>query len=459
MGPDPRLVGQGKTVSAVNRNPPDNKRLLCAGMLMLALFSAPTFGEALPGTRSPAYDMPVSIARNGIPASLSYLMRQGFTSTNAYYTGDPNLYYFLHWEEFVPHNLIRRAGPLKTLDASPDDAIGAVRAESSLGTMSLDQLIADPRSRIQGFVVVHKGEILYERYPGMRDDDHHLWFSMSKTVAGLLVGLLENEGKIDVQNPVEYYLPELASTHWEGVRIIDILDMASGLDVEENEESRTNPSSTVNHFFRIELGDTSGLGQLTSDQILFSAGDKRPPGEAFEYSSLNTKMLGLVVERVTGQRLADVFSDRVWSKIGAEGDAQLGVNLEGGAAVYGMISSRLRDLARYGMIYTPGWKAVSGERVVPQSLMEKIQNGCRPEIYRQGAMARGKYDPDGDIRCNSRQWDAIFVDGDMYKGGARGQGIYVSPQRELVVVWFSTTSESGWMNYARTIAKTLVANP
>jgi CubicO group peptidase (beta-lactamase class C family) len=428
-------------------------------MLGLSNVSTPAFGEALPPAKSPAYDLPVSVARDGIPANLAYLMRQGFTSTNAYYTGDQNLYYFLHWEEFVPHNLIRRAGPLQPLEPSPDDAIGEVQAESSLGEMSLDDLIADPRARIQGFVVVHGGRILYERYPGMREDDHHLWFSTSKTVAGLLIGLLESEGRIDVLNPVEYYLPELASTHWAGIPIIDILDMASGLDLEENEESRTNPSSTVNHFFRIELGDTSGLGQRTSDQILFSAGDKRPSGEAFEYSSLNTKMLGLIVERVTGQRLADFFSERVWSKIGAEGDAQVGVNLEGGAAVYGMISSRLRDMARYGMIYTPRWKDASGERVVPQSLMDRIRNGCRPEIYRQGAMTRGRYDPDGGIRCNSRQWDAIFVDGDMYKGGARGQGLYVSPDRDLVVVWFSTTSEDGWMNYARAIATSLVPNP
>jgi hypothetical protein len=116
-------------------------------------------------------------------------------------------------------------------------------------------------------------------------------------------------------------------------------------------------------------------------------------------------------------------------------------------------------MARYGMIYTPRWKDASGERVVPQSLMDRIRNGCRPEIYRQGVMARGRYDPDGGIRCNSRQWDAIFVDGDMYKGGARGQGLYVSPDRDLVVVWFSTTSENGWMNYARAIATSLVPNP
>lgn len=70
------------------------------------------------------------------------------------------------------------------------------------------------------------------------------------------MGLLEADGLIDVGNPIDYYLPELSATHWRGIRIIDILDMATGLDLAENEQSRTNPMSTVGVFFRIELGDT-----------------------------------------------------------------------------------------------------------------------------------------------------------------------------------------------------------
>ena len=291
-------------------------------------------------TGAGTFGLPVTTAREGIPAGLGYVLRQGFTATNAYYTGDPNLYYFLHWEEFVPHNLVRRAGPVSLLESAPDRRVGSVEAETSLGTMPLDRLIADPRSRVQAFIVVRAGEILYEQYPGMLEDDHHLWFSVSKTLAGLLVGLLEAEGKIDVERSIDAYLPEVSATHWSGVRIIDILDMASGLDLAEHEESRTDRSSSVGRFFRIELGDTSDLGQLTSDQILFSVRPKRAAGEVFEYSSLNSKMLGLLAERVSGKRAADLLSERVWGLMGAEGDGQVGVNLEGGAAIYTKARSR-----------------------------------------------------------------------------------------------------------------------
>lgn len=411
----------------------------------------------MPATALPAPALiPVSAAKNGISAELSYRLRQGFTSTSAYDTADANLYYFLHWEEFIPHHLIRRAGPVRELRSAINPGLGKVRAPTSLGNLTLDEMMSDPRSRTQGFVVIHRGTIVYEKYPGMREDDHHLWFSSSKTVAGLLVGLLEAEGKIDVGKPIDAYLPQLASTNWHGIRIIDILDMASGLDVLENEQARTDPATSVNHFFRIELGDTSGLGALTSDQILFGVKRKSEPGKLFEYSSMNTKILGLLVERVSGQRLADFFSERVWSKLGAEGDAQVGLNLQGGASIAGMISSRLRDKARYAMLFTPSWNRVSDQRIVPQSLIDRIQQGCRPALLQAADTGRPANPQVEKPRCNSRQWDAVFADGDMYKGGARGQGIYVSPGRDYVVAWFSTTPETGWMQYARAVGNALV---
>ncbi|MDY6946878.1 MAG: serine hydrolase [Pseudomonadota bacterium] len=403
--------------------------------------------------------MPVSQARDGFTAEQSYRLRQGFSSATAYNTVDQNLYYFLHWEEFLPHHIIRRGGPVRELPSSPDAQLGQVKARTSLGELTLDQLLDDPRSRVQGFIVLHKGRIVYEKYPGMRADDHHLWFSSSKSVAGLLVGLLEAEGKIDVQRPIDAYMPELASTHWRGIRVIDILDMASGLEVAETEESRTDPRSLVNHFFRVELSDTSNVGGQTSDQILSSVGRKSEPGKRFEYSSLNTKMLGNLIERVSGRRLADFLSDRVWSKIGAEHDAMIGLNPWGGASIPGMISSTLRDKARYGLIYTPSWPAVSSERIVPQALIDRTRRECRPELLANASSARASTTAQKDRpRCNSRQWDAIYADGDMYKGGARGQGIYVSPDADYVVAWFSTTQESGWVAYARAMRDVLQAS-
>jgi len=428
---------------------------LLAGLLVLAFFPCPGRCQSDSTGLTETALIPVSQARNGFSVDESNRLRQGFMWQTAYYTVDENLYYFLHWEEFVRHNLIRRGGPVRTLTSAPDRQPGLIEAQSSLGEMTLNELLADARSRIQGFIVVHRGKIVYEQYPGMREDDHHIWNSISKTIAGLLVGLLEAEGKIDVNEAIDTYLPELAGTHWQGIRVIDILDMATGLDLVESEAARNDVTTDFNKFWRIELGDRSGLDTASAEQILFGVKRKGDPGKVFEYSSMNTKMLGTLVERVSGQRLAEFFSQRVWSRMGAEGDAMVGVNLQGSANIYGMVSSRLRDLARYGMLYSPSWNIVAEEHVVPPSLIDAIRNGCRPELLARSGRPASPGEPEDQPRCNSRQWDRVYPDGDIYKGGARGQGLYVSPGRDVVVGWFSTTMESGWVNYARAIAKAL----
>jgi CubicO group peptidase (beta-lactamase class C family) len=425
------------------------------GLMFLAALPSMALGQTDNDNALESDLIPVSVASNGFTAEMTRQLRQGFMWQTAYHTVDENLYYFLHWEEFVKHHFFRRSGAVSNLESVHGRQLGLVSANSSLGDMTLTELLADSRSRVQGFIVVHRGKIVYEQYPGMREDDHHIWNSISKTIAGLSVGLLEAEGKINVNDGIETYLPELSGTYWEGMRIIDILDMSTGLDLVENEVARNDVKSTFNKFWRIELGDRSGLGDLSSDEILFGVDKIGEAGKVFEYSSMNTKMLGILVERVANQRLAEFFSDRVWSKIGAEGDAMVGVNLEGGAAIYGMVSSRLRDLARYGMLFSPSWNVVASEAVIPKSLLDAIQNTCRPELLANSGRAVQTDLAEDQPICNSRQWDRVYADGDIYKGGARGQGLYVSPGRDVVVGWFSTTMEGSWVNYARAIAKKL----
>jgi len=139
-----------------------------------------------------------------------------------------------------------------------------------------------------------------------------------------------------------------------------------------------------------------------------------------------------------------------------EGDAMLVLSPDGLAAGHGLISSRLRDLARYGLLYTPSWNAAAREHVVSQEYLRKIQTGGRPDICRKGAFGvrmDGSFRGDKPV-SNSYQWDAVFADGDFYKSGGRGQGLYVSPSKGLAIVWFSTVMATDLTHYARVIAKT-----
>ena len=425
---------------------------LSAGLVFLAAYSGTVWPQS-DETASEPPPLPVSVAREGFPLALSYRLRQGFGPDDVMAAHDKNLYYHSHWEEFIPHNVVSRNGPVKALPYKLNPQVGKVKTLSPLGELELDALIADPRSRIQGFVVLHKGMIVYETYPGMRDTDNHIWMSGSKTVASLLVGLLEADGRVDVNRPVDAYLPELADSNWAGIRLIDVLDMASGLDLVENAENLQDETHWFYKWADLMLGGRS-YGTLTANEAMSSVNALRGPGEIFEYSSLNTHVLGLLVERLTGRRLADYFAERVWSRLGAEGDAVLGLGSSGEPGIFAFVSSRLRDKARYGLLYTPSWQRVADERIIPPALVEKTQTDCRPELY-QAAREAGEnfyFSDDPEAHCNSRQWDAVYTDGDMYKAGLHGQGIYVSPTRDVVIVWYST-SPYDWQDAARAVAK------
>jgi len=163
----------------------------------------------------------------------------------------------------------------------------------------------------------------------------------------------------------------------------------------------------------------------------------RPSGEAFEYTSPDTFVLGWLAESVTGRSYASLLSTEIWQKIGAESDAIIISPRRGVPIAHGGISSNLRDMARFGLMFTPSGR-LSDDPLISDRYLDKIQEGGRPEIFNVGRENDiGKVDGEASLH-NSYQWDFVMEDGDFYKGGYGGQGLYVSPGRDLVVAFFGT---------------------
>jgi CubicO group peptidase (beta-lactamase class C family) len=138
-----------------------------------------------------------------------------------------------------------------------------------------------------------------------------------------------------------------------------------------------------------------------------------------------------------------------------EGDLTMGMDPQGLAMAHGLAFSRLRDLARWAMLYTPSWSKAAREKVVSDAYVREIQTGGDASIYMKGEMGPAivKYFVGEQPRANHWQWDAVFADGDFYKSGLMGQGLYVSPETDTVVVFFSTVYNARSSAYARAIAK------
>ncbi|CAN5784104.1 serine hydrolase [soil metagenome] len=395
---------------------------------------------------------------NVYDAERSFKNHRDFTYQNWSDGGEIMHYVFLHMPEFFTHSVIHRSGPVSELPSNCRDDIAALPVETNLGRMSLDDYVQ--AAPVNGIVIAQGGEIVYERYPRMRPHDKHLLMSVSKIFVSTIIGILEDHEHLDSEATIEEYLPELSGSGWEGVSVRDILDMTSGIDCLENDEPGAYSDPETGYYqYEASLGwlaPTEATMESTYEYVA-TLQRRRAPGEAFEYTSPNTFVLTWLVERVTGKLFNEIVTEMLWSKIGAESDALVSTSRIGAPASHGGISAAVRDVARLGMLFTPSWSVVAGEPVISDAHMRHIQEEGRPEIF-DGAsagqatieMLRGERP-----RFNSWQWDFVMDDGDFYKGGYGGQGLYVSPARDLVVAFTGTPGIDKQGNEMKWVARQL----
>lgn len=395
---------------------------------------------------------------DGYSGDEAYKFRRAITIDNWDDGGPLMRYMFLNMWEFFPQTVIHRSGPISDLPVALRGDLGSFTTETRLGSLSLDDYIAG--DTVDGLLIIHKGKIVYEAYPRMRAIDKHLLMSVSKAYAGTAIAMLEDQGLMDATEPVDKYLPELKGSGWEGVAVRDVLDMASGIDCFEQEEgSFTNPETCYYHY-EASAGWLKATDATpdTPFEYMKTLTRHRPPGEGFEYTSINTFVLSWIVERVSGQSFAEFISAEIWQKIGAEADGYLSSPKGGIPIVSGGISATLRDVARFGLIFTPSRSVVSDQPLISERYLWEIQHGGRPEIYHAGKdFNRAGDDVGGEVPShNSYQWDWVMKDGDFYKGGYGGQGLYISPSRDLVIAFFGVFDEGETRHELPIVARQLV---
>jgi CubicO group peptidase (beta-lactamase class C family) len=350
-------------------------------------------------------------------------------------------YAWQNMSRFYPTAVVLRDGPIRVLPEKLDPSVGKITFQKGDKTETVNEHLDN--YPVDAFLVVRGGRIVFERYITMRPFDKHNWFSSGKVIGATMLALLEAEGKVDVKKPVSHYLPQVKDSVWDTVTVEETLDMATGLDSTEHDEpnhdSRTNPEQG---WFKwaVTLGILSNPAQKETSpyEVMRTMRRRRPGHTLFEYNSIDTFAVNRIVEQITGKPLNEVFSGRVWQKIGAEADAYVAVSSQGYPLHFGMTNSMLRDMARFGMLFTPSWDKVNKERIIPEKVVKMIRTTGRPEIF-GGAYVGQKMNrvfPGEKGMTNRYQWDAIFQDGDMYKAGVGGQGLYVSPARDTVIVWF-----------------------
>ena len=362
---------------------------------------------------------------------------QQYTPENFDDGGAVSHYVWKNFVSFFPHATIARTSAIRELEVQANPALADFEVNAGQDTTRFEDYVMNSPF-VDGVIVMVGGKVVYEAYPNMQPYDRHLGWSVTKVVVSTALAALEDQGMVEVGAPIEQYLPDLADTEWVGISLRDIVNMSSGIDCQDSDGYQN--TETCIYRYEESLGLTAPVNppQSTLD-TLRGMRQHRPAGEKYEYVSADTFVTGLVIETITGRPLWLALQDLVWSKIGAEADGLMMISPKGMPATHGGLSARLRDVARFGEIFTTEDQL----GVVSQRHVDDLgsANGIAFDAE-QLARLDSRFQGDGPEHA-AWQWDMIWPDGAMFKGGYAGQGIFVDPERGVVAAFFGSSGTSG----------------
>lgn len=277
------------------------------------------------------------------------------------------------------------------------------------------------RTYTNAMLVMKDGRIVSEIYRNNSNaDTRFIGWSMTKSITSVLIGCALAEGKIDsLDTPISDYLPELEGGGYDGVSIRHVMQMRSGVDYPERYDFE-NPGTAASNHIAALVRNTARFADIarTLPRI-------HEPGELFQYKTIDTAVLGWLIERVTGGSVAAYTVSCLWEPLGAESDGYYimdgppGIGREFSGAGF---NATLRDYARFGQMMLNGGVA-DGRRIVAE---EWVAQSTRPSGQAEG-------EPGG----YGLQWWMIGADGAYAAIGLQGQYVYVDPLSRTVIVKLS----------------------
>lgn len=304
---------------------------------------------------------------------------------------------------------------------SSSKVLGLTPAKSSLDDFTYlhkgeVNTLADYFSQLNttGLIVIKDGELVFEQYAlGHAQDKPWISFSVAKSVVSMLYGAAIKDGYIDsVDDLASDYLPSLRKGAYRGTTIKNLLQMASGVDWNEDYEDPKSDvaSSPINILGLIEyMGNLEKLHQ---------------PGTHFNYNTGETNLAGAVLRAAIGNNLSTYLHKKIWQPFGMESDAYWMLDEADGVEYGGCcLNATLRDYARLGLFALNGGILATGERVLPDDWMQESTNPS------SGANYYGYY---WWLRPNS-----------LYRAtGIFGQFIWIDPKEQLVVAIHSAWNKA-----------------
>jgi CubicO group peptidase (beta-lactamase class C family) len=307
--------------------------------------------------------------------------------------------------------LLAKAAPIT---ASPTPL--ALPAGRPLVIPGIDEYMATQQTA--GLVIVQDGKVRFERY-GLGFDAAGRWtsFSVAKSFTSTLVGAAIQDGYIQsLEDKVSRYIPGLRGSAYDDVSVRQLLTMSSGVRWNEDYE---DPNADVAQFNNAK--PEPGMDATVS--YMRKLPRAHPPGEVWHYNTGETNLIGVLVSSATGKPLSRYLEEKIWHPAGMQADATWLLGKTGHEIAGCCLQASTRDFARFGLFVLANGQA-GGRQIVPADWFAAATHKQK-DIGEPG-------------RGYGFQW-WTYDDGSVAAQGIFGQGIYIDPQRRLVIA-----SNSNW---------------
>ncbi len=405
--------------------------------IALATLSMPALGHAQGAAMT---------AEQSDPKALGWMVGAPPPADKIIRFSDPDYFSFpkmrwtvCHFRQLMPTvGVSRGLGAPRPLERTIDAAIDGLTFTPTGASTPMTWAQSLSANYTDGIVVLHEGKVVYERYSGCLDEaGQHGAMSVTKSLTGLLGEMLVAEGKLDETAKVATIVPELAKSAFGDATVRQVLDMTTGLRYSEDYADPDADVWTYSAAGNPLPKPADYKGPQSYFEYLQTVAKQGEHGVAFGYKTINTDALGWIIARVSGKSVADLLSERIWSKMGAEQDAYYTVDSIGTPFAGGGLNAGLRDMSRIGQLLLDDG-VVGGERLVPEAAIKSIRGGGDKAAFEKAGYANL---PGWSYR--GMWWVSHNAHGAYMARGVHGQSIYIDPAARMVIARFSSHPTAG----------------
>lgn len=346
---------------------------------------------------------------------------------------------FQHVEDMVPTTVISRGTePVAALPAASAPMADVQVTITDGSATTVGAVMATTAT--DGWAVAHRGTMVAEEYvDGLDAQTRHLLFSVSKSLVAAVVGVLHAAGAIEIDAPVTAFVPDLSTCGYAGATVRHVLDMRSGIAFSEN----YGDAAAEIHLLDQAIGWAPKISPdcpSTMRDFLLTLRQKSAHGGPFEYRSCETDVLGWICEAVGGRRMPELMSELLWSRIGAQCDASIGVDTVGTGFFDGGVSACLADMIRFGSLFLRDGVSLTGGQVLPAAWVADTLGGGPDSRQAFAASPDDTRMPGGMYR--NQVWLPYSGTNVVLCQGMCGQMIYINRAAEVVAAKLSTQPQS-----------------